>query len=100
MSPSAADGAQLASVPAPGLVDVADGTRLSPTEASGLADAYAAELCTQLPSGTAVSFLAPPRWTSVIAYLACWRAGMVAVPLHTRLSAAEQAALRGRLPAG
>lgn len=91
---------ELADLPAPGIVDVADGTHLSRSEASALADALAADLAGSLAPGTAVSFVAPPRWTSLIAFLGCWRAGMVAAPLHSRLSAAEQAALRNRLPDG
>lgn len=80
----------------PGLV--AGATRLSSGEVEGRAARVAGGLrAAGVRGGDVVAFPAPPGVEAVVAYLACWRIGAVAAPLHHRQSDAERAALVERL---
>ena len=81
----------LADLPAPHLVD--GDTRLSSTDVAARAD----EMATQLTADAYHPFVASSTASSVIAFLACWRARAVASPLHSRLTEREQVALRERV---
>jgi len=48
-------------------------------------------------AGDVVTFTAPPVLDSVLVFLACWRLGAVAAPLHHRLTDAERSGLVQRL---
>jgi cyclohexanecarboxylate-CoA ligase len=83
----------LADLPPPHLVD--GSSRFSATEVGERAD----ELAAQLEPGDYHAFVATSTAQTVITFLACWRAGTVAAPLHARLSEREQDELRTRITA-
>ncbi len=81
----------LAELPSPHLVD--GERRLDASEVERLADAQASAL----RAGAMQPFVATSTVETVVTFLACWRAGAVAGPLHARLTEQEQEALRARL---
>jgi cyclohexanecarboxylate-CoA ligase len=81
----------LADLPPPHLVD--GNARLSATDVGDRAD----QLAAQLPAGDYHSFVAASTAETIITFLACWRAGAVAAPLHARLTGREQDDLRTRI---
>jgi cyclohexanecarboxylate-CoA ligase len=83
--------ASLAGLPAPHLVD--GDLRLSAADV----DARADEMARQLTADTYRPFVATSTAQTVITFLACWRAGAVAAPLHSRLTQREQDELRERV---
>jgi cyclohexanecarboxylate-CoA ligase len=81
----------LAELPAPHLVD--GEIRLNATDVEERADALAATHT----DGDVHAFVATSTAETVITFLACWRAGAVAAPLHARLTEREQDELRERM---
>src|SRR4051812_13097680 len=83
----------LAELPPPHLVDGSG--RLDASEVGQRAD----YLAVQLAPGAYHAFVAASTAQTVITFLACWRAGAVAAPLHARLTEREQDELRARVNA-
>jgi cyclohexanecarboxylate-CoA ligase len=83
----------LADLPAPHLVH-AD-SRLTAAEVDRRAD----ERARDLDAGAFHSFVATSTAQTVVEFLACWRAGAVAAPLHARLTERERADLAARVDA-
>src|SRR3982751_3923942 len=81
----------LAQLPPPHLVGGSG--RLDASEVGQRADA----LAVQSAPGGYHAFVATSTTQTVITFLACWRAGAVAAPLHARLSEREQTELRERM---
>jgi cyclohexanecarboxylate-CoA ligase len=83
--------ASLAGLSAPPLVD--GDLRLDAADG----DARADEMARRLTADTYYPFVATSTAQTVITFLACWRAGAVAAPLHSRLTQREQDELRERM---
>ena len=81
----------LAELPAPPLVD--GDRRLD----AGEVEQRANDLAATLQAGAFHPFVATSTAETVITFLACWRAGAVAAPLHARLTEREQTELRERV---
>ncbi|MFL6239877.1 MAG: class I adenylate-forming enzyme family protein [Actinomycetes bacterium] len=81
----------LAELPAPHLVD--GERRLDASEVERLADTQAHDM----QEGDWCPFVATSTAESVLTFLACWRSGAVAAPLHARLTPQEQDEIRARV---
>ncbi|MDX6285204.1 MAG: cyclohexanecarboxylate-CoA ligase [Frankiales bacterium] len=81
----------LADLPAPRVVD--GQVRLHAIDL----DEQATDLAKQVEAGTYHPFVAHSHASTIATFLACWRGGATAAPLHSRLTDAEQLALQHRI---